>query len=179
MPGVFLEEFVVRIGKLLYLLGKLLIELPELWARAVSHKSVQRPSRRSRMASSARASRRPAATSSSNCLSHAVASKLRNQSRNAVKSPRESFWTAFSMSTTVLMPKRYRYRISGQARKHLKPLPGPARFFLAQRGCRGTSHGGCLIIVHSSLRASRHFSESRACRREMSGLGCAPFSTSL
>src|SRR5438034_6409706 len=103
MPRIALEQFVVGVGQLLNLLGELFIELPKLWIGAMPHKSVQRPSRRSRIASSARASRRPAATSSSNCLSHAAASKVRNQSRKAVKSPRESFWTALSISEMVLM----------------------------------------------------------------------------
>ena len=54
------------------------------------HKSRQRPSRKSRIASSARASRRPAATSSSNCLSHATASNSENQLANAKSSWRRA-----------------------------------------------------------------------------------------
>lgn len=57
MPRVILEEAEVRVGKLLNLFRELLVEPPELRGRAVFYKSVLRPSRTSRMASSARASR--------------------------------------------------------------------------------------------------------------------------
>ena len=86
MSGIGLEHSVILIRKPLNLLGKLRIELPELRVGTVPHKSRQRPSRKSRMASSARASKCPAATSASNCLSHAAASNSENQSRKAKSS---------------------------------------------------------------------------------------------
>src|SRR5437868_11285762 len=53
MSGIGLEHSVILIRKPLNLLGKLRIELPELRVGTVPHKSRQRPSRKSRMASSA------------------------------------------------------------------------------------------------------------------------------
>jgi len=91
------EQFVILIVESLNVLGKLCMELPELRVGAVPHKSRQRPSRRSRMASSASASRCPAATSASNCLSHAAASNSENQSRKTESSWRESLLTAASI----------------------------------------------------------------------------------
>src|SRR5207249_4926561 len=62
------------------------VGVPEPWGRAVLHRSVQRPSRQSRSASSARASSRPSVTSRSNWRSQAVASNSANQARSATKS---------------------------------------------------------------------------------------------
>jgi len=61
------------------------------------HSSLQRPSRKSRSASSARASSRPARTSASSCRSHASASNAENHLRKAARSPRESLRTAASI----------------------------------------------------------------------------------
>jgi hypothetical protein len=102
-----LQEREIRVGELPNLWGKLLVKAPEFWIGAVSHKSVQRPSLRSRRASSPRASRRPAATSASNCRSQASASKSANQLRNAESSCGESRATADSISLTELMPQKY------------------------------------------------------------------------
>src|SRR5947207_16007732 len=86
MPRIGLEQFVVLVRKPLDLFRKLSIELPKLRVGAVPHKSRQRPSRKSWMASSARASKCPAATSASNCLSHAAASNSETQSRKTKSS---------------------------------------------------------------------------------------------
>lgn len=81
----------------------------------------------SRIASFASSSRRPAVTSSSSCLSHAAASKPRNQSRNTFKSLRERPRTAFSISMTELMRENYRHDIPWQAETHVHSPQKPQR----------------------------------------------------
>src|SRR5579872_5904329 len=59
------QQLVAFVGQAAYFLGKLPITSPKPRSGLVLHRSVQRPARNSSSASSARASRRPAATSSS------------------------------------------------------------------------------------------------------------------
>jgi hypothetical protein len=106
MLRFLLEQRKILIGEFLNVGGKLLIKPPELRVRAVPHKSVERPSRKSRNASSASVSRRPAAASCSNCRSHASASNSENQARKVERSSRESLLTADSISLTLLMPEK-------------------------------------------------------------------------
>jgi hypothetical protein len=80
---------------------KLAIAVPESLIGVVPHRSVQRPARRSSRASSARASRRPAAASSSIRRSHTSASNSANHVRNTASSAAESPRTASSISLTL------------------------------------------------------------------------------
>src|ERR1700677_462307 len=105
MSPVILEQLKIFVSQLFYGRGKLLIKSPIFPAGAVSHKSVQRPSRKSRNASSARESNRPAFTSASNCRSHAAASNSSNQARKTASCSRDSLLTAVSISGTELMLK--------------------------------------------------------------------------
>jgi len=67
MMWILAQQGIAPVGETLDVCWQVMIVEPETWGRAVSHKSVHRPSRRSCMASCARDSSRPAATSSSNC----------------------------------------------------------------------------------------------------------------
>ena len=102
MLRVAFQQREISVGELLNFAWKLFVEFPELWIGAMRHKSVQRPLRKSLMASSASASRRPAATSCSNCLSQASASNSANQLRKVANSSAESLLTAVSISLIVL-----------------------------------------------------------------------------
>jgi len=102
MLRIEFQQHKIFVGEFLNFARKLFVELPELWIGAMLHKSVQRPLRKSLVASAASASRRPAATSCSNCLSHASASNSANQPRKAASSSVESLLTAVSISFIVL-----------------------------------------------------------------------------
>src|SRR3954463_7201666 len=93
---IFFQESEILVGKLLDFRGKLAIKPPELGIGTVPHRSVQRPSSRSRKASSPNVSSRPAITSFSNCRSQASASNFANQLRNVARSRGESAATADS-----------------------------------------------------------------------------------
>src|SRR6266566_5312754 len=102
MMWVLFEESKICVRELLNFRRELLVKAPELWIGAVLHRSVQRPSSRSRNASSPTASSRPAAASASNCRSQASASKSANQLLNLANSSREGRATADSISLTEL-----------------------------------------------------------------------------
>ncbi len=89
------------------LAGKLPITAPKSWASPMRQRSVQRPARRSSSASSASASKRPAATSSSIWRSHATASNSANQALNASSSAGVRRRTASSISWTLLTVSLY------------------------------------------------------------------------
>src|SRR5262245_18522527 len=67
MTGILAQQSITTVGQTLYISWQLMIVSPKAWRCAVSHRSVHRPAWRSCIASCARASSRPAATSSSNC----------------------------------------------------------------------------------------------------------------
>src|SRR5476651_1675184 len=102
MLRIVFQQRKILVGERLNFAWKLFVELPELWIGAMLHKSVQRPLRKSLMASSASASRRPVATSRSNCLSHVSASNSANQLRKVANSSVERWLTAVSISLIVL-----------------------------------------------------------------------------
>ena len=97
------QQLVALVGETACVFWKLAIAVPESLIGAVPHRSVQRPARRSARASSASASRRPAATSSSIRRAHASASNSANHVRNAASSASESPNTASSISFTLPM----------------------------------------------------------------------------
>src|SRR5436853_6009492 len=74
-----LEQREIRVCQLLNFGREPLVKVPEFWIGPVPHRSLQRPSSRSRNASSPSASKRPAAASASNCRSQASASNSANQ----------------------------------------------------------------------------------------------------
>ena len=84
--GIVLQELKALVRQSLHLNGQRAIALPEGWRRVMAHSSVQRPASKSRSASSAWRSRRPAATSSSNCRSQTTASNSTNHLRKAARS---------------------------------------------------------------------------------------------
>jgi hypothetical protein len=67
MTWILAQQSIAPVGKALDVYWQVTIVGPKTWGRSVSHRSVQRPSRRSCIASCARDSSLPAATSSSNC----------------------------------------------------------------------------------------------------------------
>jgi len=87
-----LEQRVIFVGELPDRFWKFVIVCPEFLSRP-----------KSRNASSANASRRPALTSSSNCLSQASASNSLNHALKVESSSRESLAMADSISRTVPM----------------------------------------------------------------------------
>ena len=108
MPGILAQEGIRIVRQPLKVLGQLVITTPEPGIGVVPQRSVQRPSRQSLKASAARVSRRPAATSSSICLSHASASYSANHERKAANSLGERDRTAPSISSIVVMKTAYR-----------------------------------------------------------------------
>src|SRR5947207_2834421 len=77
------------VRQLLNVGGELPVALPELPVGTMPHRSVQRPSGKSRNASSANPSSRPACTVSSNCRSQVWASSSKNQVRKTESSSRD------------------------------------------------------------------------------------------
>jgi len=67
MTWILAQQSITSISKTLDVCWQVTIVGPKTWGRSVSHRSVHRPSRRSCIASCARDSSLPAATSSSNC----------------------------------------------------------------------------------------------------------------
>ncbi len=67
MTWILVQQRIAPVGKALDVCWQVTIVGPKTWGRSVSHRSVHRPSRSSCMASCAKDSSRPAATSSSNC----------------------------------------------------------------------------------------------------------------
>jgi hypothetical protein len=67
MTWILAQQRIAPVGKALDICWQVTIVGPKTWGRSVSHRSVHRPSRRAWIASCARESSRPAATSSSNC----------------------------------------------------------------------------------------------------------------
>ena len=102
MLRVSSQQLVGFVGQAADIVGKLPITCPKLRIGLVPHRSVQRPARRSSIASSASVSRRPAATSSSIWRSQAAASNSANHALNASSSAGVSRRTASSISFTLL-----------------------------------------------------------------------------
>jgi hypothetical protein len=90
-----LDELIAKVEPLDFF-RQPVVTRPEAWRSPVIHRSVQRPSRKSRRASSTSQSRRPADTSASNCRSHCSASNSANQARKVANSSEESWRTPFS-----------------------------------------------------------------------------------
>jgi len=86
MMRILTQKCITPIRQLSHFVRKCMVAGPESRAGAMFHRSVQRPSSRSRNASSANRSNRPAATSCSICRSQTSASKEANQSRSAARS---------------------------------------------------------------------------------------------
>ena len=105
MARVLLQQPVGLVRQPSNLFWKIVVATPEPWAGLVSHRSVQRPCRRSFKASSANASSRPADASSLIWRSQAAASNSANHARNAARSSGESWRTASSISSRVLIPR--------------------------------------------------------------------------
>jgi hypothetical protein len=147
--------------------------LPEAGSGSVSHRSVQRPSRKSRRASSARWSSRPAATSSSNSRSHTSASNSANQARNAAKSAGRSLRIASSISRTVLMPLLY------PPKQLLASCSGSlSRTAMDScRQCKDSLQFGNLLTMLKSVRRDAQ-SQSLGVRR-VRGLSCTPLNRPL
>src|SRR5712692_1804045 len=103
MPWVFPQQPIRLVRQSPDVFRKLVIAAPEPWVGTVFHRSVQRPSRKSLRASSASASRRPTATSSSIWRSHRAPSNSANHFRNSASSSEESRRIASSISPIVLM----------------------------------------------------------------------------
>src|SRR5262249_46598080 len=83
---VLAQQLVTPIREPLHVRGQPVVAAPEAGGGEVSHRSEHRPSRRSRRASSASWSSRPAATSCSNWRSQASGSYSANQARKAARS---------------------------------------------------------------------------------------------
>ncbi len=96
------QQLVGLVSQAAYIAGKLPITSPKPRIGLAPHRSVQRPARRSSRASSASASRRPVATSSSIWRSQDAASNSSNHVLNASSSAGVSRRTASSMSLTLL-----------------------------------------------------------------------------
>ena len=112
MLGVAQQQKMTLICQAANFVGKLPVASPESGASPVPHRSVQRPVRRSWRASSASASRRPPAISSSICRSQEGASNSANHARNASSSAGVSRSTASSISFTLLICTSLLYTVS-------------------------------------------------------------------
>ena len=95
VPGRMLristQHLIGLVSEAAYVFRKLAIAMPESRIRAVPHRSVQRPARRSSRASSASASRRPEVASPSIRRSHASASNSVNHARSTASSISDGF----------------------------------------------------------------------------------------
>jgi len=99
----FSQQIVTLVGESLNIRWQLIVKMPEFRISPMFHSIVQRPSSRSRSASSANASSLPAKTSSSNWLSHAFASKSSNQCRNIESSSLDILVTTVLISSTAFI----------------------------------------------------------------------------
>jgi hypothetical protein len=127
MSRVLSKQRITGVREALNFDGQALVTVPESRSGAVVHRSVQRPSRASRRASSANASNRPSATSRSNCRSQAAESNSANQVRNATSSSSGSLRMASSISWIVLITSAYRLRrIEAMGAAKLSPIPSSA-----------------------------------------------------
>src|SRR5437016_2543858 len=84
--GIRLEKLIIIVREVTHFGRQIFVALPKPSAGEVFHRSLQRPSRRSLSASSAKASRRPAAMSRSIWRSHTAASNCANHSLNFANS---------------------------------------------------------------------------------------------
>lgn len=116
---VLLQQLETGVRQPLHLLWQRIEALPEASCRPVFHRSVQRPSSRSFLASSAYLSSRPAATSSANWRSHASASYSANQRRNKASSSGESLRMASSIPSMVFIVEYPRRWVPGATRDFL------------------------------------------------------------
>jgi len=97
------QEVIRLVSQLAHIVGELPVAHPKSRVSLMLHRSVQRPDRKSSRASSANASRRPAATSSSIWRSQAAASNSANHALNASSSAGVSRRTASSISLRLLI----------------------------------------------------------------------------
>jgi hypothetical protein len=134
------QQLIRLVGEAAYAVRELAIAVPKPLIGAVPHRSVQRPARRSSSASSARASRRPAATSSSIRRSHASASSSANHTRNAASSAAESLRAASSISFTLPIPSSLLCAVA-RVQLHL---------------FRGVGSGSRIDPAGTATRAARH-----------------------
>jgi hypothetical protein len=168
MTRVLLEERKVAICEFFDAVRQTVIRIPKTWIRPMNHSSLQRPSDRSRRASSARVSSFPFFTSASNCLSHALASNSLNQDRNCPRSDSGRSATAFSISFTVVMLQIYQSVVSRARRvcciypnatspSRAQRQPVPCKIVFASFWGRGR-----YFIVYTHLRSTMRATAPRA-----------------